>query len=288
LRVAKTVLEGTKNSLAVTVLHLTPGTDTNPIHGELFAVESFKGVETEAQSQRIPIDTMYKVTDNIETEIVKTSNYNNFDFLLVGAGATLSGIPFLKESTLFKRFTLLNTIINNISQKQIYFYPGSMLKDKTRYFIEHANCSVGVFVNRGFKGITSTIVLLQNDSDEFLLRYARRILKNNSETNIHILDVSKITESNKQISNTVNLLREQFPESVKLTKTTRIQSVVMSKFSFMLISYNSWNHFTESDKKELSNIPSTLIINKKISRFHTGARNKIVYNDTIEDVSVAF
>ncbi|MFT3752492.1 MAG: cation:proton antiporter [Paludibacter sp.] len=45
LNVAKTVLDGTKNSLAVTVLHITPGTDTNPIYGEQFSVESFRGVK---------------------------------------------------------------------------------------------------------------------------------------------------------------------------------------------------------------------------------------------------
>ena len=37
LNVAKTVLDGTKNSLAVNVLHLTPGTDINPFHGDQYS-----------------------------------------------------------------------------------------------------------------------------------------------------------------------------------------------------------------------------------------------------------
>ena len=285
LKVAKTVLDGAKNSLAVTVLHITPGTDTNPIYGEHYAVESFKVIESEALVQNIPIDTEYKVTDNIELEIVKSANYNNFDFLLVGAGASLSGIPFFKESTLFSRFTFVNTLINKISQKQAFFYPGSLLKDKTHYFIEHSNCSVGVFVNRGFKSITSTLVLIQNESDTFLLRYARRLLNNNPEVVIHILDTSKLYERNEQIRISINQLKEQFPGLVKINKTSKFKSILLSKYSFMLISYQTWNVLSVSDKKELDNIPSTLIINKKVSRFHTGTRNKIVSNASYDPMS---
>jgi len=282
LNVAKTVLDGTKNSLDVTVLHITPGTDTNPIYGEQFSVDSFKDVKDEAEKLEIPISTEYKVTDNIELGIVKTVNNNNFDFLLVGAGISLSGIPFIKETTVFKNIKWLNKLINKVSQEQAFFYPGTLIKDKTRYFIEHSNSSVGVFVNRGFTSITSTLIMLHTDSDEFLLRYARRLLKNNSEVSIHILDINKLASSNPAIRKGIDDLKEQFPNAVKMNKHSRISANVFTRFSFMLISYQAWNILSESDKKGLDNIPSTLIINKKVSRFHVGARNKIVENLMID------
>lgn len=285
LNVAKTVLDGTKNSLAVTVLHITPGTDTNPIYGEQFSVESFRGVKDEAAILSIPIDTEYKVTDNIESGIVKTVNHHNFDFLLVGAGVSLSGIPFFKETKIFGKVIWLNKFINKVSQKQAFFYPGTLIKDKTRYFIENSNCSVGVFVNRGFTSITTTLVLLQNESDEFLLRYARRLIRNNNEVTINILDINKLAATSQVIRNGIHELRKQFPNQVKVSKATRISSNVLSKNSFMLISYPTWNLLSTSDKKELEYIPSTLIINKKVSRFHTGAHNKIVSNVSIDPIS---
>jgi len=280
LNVAKTVLDGTKNSLAVTVLHITPGTDTNPIYGEQFSVESFKGIKDEAEILSIPIDTEYKVTDNIESGIVKSVNHNNFDFLLVGAGVSLSGIPFFKETKIFGKIQWLNQLINKISQKQAFFYPGTLIKDKTRYFIENSNCSVGVFVNRGFTGITSTVVMIQSETDDFLLRYARRLLRNNSEIVITILDAHKLTLSNAVIKKAFNDLKEQFPGSVKLIKPSKISSNLLSKYSFLLISYQAWNTLSQAGNSELNNIPSTLIINKKVSRFHVGARNKIVSNES--------
>jgi hypothetical protein len=279
------VLDGTKNSLAVTALHITPGTDTNPIYGEQFSVDSFKGIKNEAYELSIPLETEYKVTDNIELGIVKSTNYNNFDFLLVGAGLSLSGIPFFKESTMFQNIKWLNKIVNKISKQQTFFYPGTLIKDKTRYFIENSNCSVGVFVNRGFEGITSTLILLHEESDEFLLRYARRLIKNDSEVNINILDVNKLAATSDIIRHGIHELRHQYPNAVKVNKATRISPSVLSKYSFMMISYQTWNLLSVSAKKEFEYIPSTLIINKKVSRFHTGARNKIVSNLTLDPVA---
>lgn len=281
LNVAKSVLDGAKNSLSVTVLHITPGSSTNPIYGDQFAMEGFKGVLNEANMLGIPIDTDYRVTDNIENEIVKSSNYNNSDFLLVGAGISLSGIPFVKESSLFLRVKWLNKLVNMISKNQVYFYPGSLIKDKTRYFIENSNCSVGVFVNRGLTKITTTVVLLYLESDIFLLRYARRLLKNNSEINIQIYATNKILETSSLIRELLEELKIQYPSAIRINKSVKINSSGLSKYSFMLISYQTWEILSVSDKKELKSIPSTLIINKKASRFNKN-QSKIEEIDAVE------
>ncbi|MCE5174293.1 MAG: cation:proton antiporter [Bacteroidales bacterium] len=247
LHVAKTVLDGSQNSLAVTVLHITVGTDINPIHGEEFSTESFKVMREVADSLNIPIETEYKVTDNIGHEIVHNVNVNNYDFLLVGAGVNLPGKSFFRKN---------------------FFYPGSLIKDKTRYFIENSKCSVGIFVNRNFSKISRTLVLLDDEHDEFLLRYARRLLHNNSEVSIRILDVNNLIATNESIGRFVGELKEEFPNYIKISKHTHLTPPYISGFSFMLISYKTWNKFTVSGNKVLESIPSTLIINKKSSRFH--------------------
>src|ERR1035437_4918224 len=241
LNVCKTVLDGTRNSLAVTALHITHGSDTNPMYSEQFSDESFKGIKNEAKNLRIPLETEYKVTDNIELGIVKSANYNNFDFLLVGAGLSLSGIPFIKESPLFQNIKWLNRLINNVTKQQTFFYPGALIKDKTRYFIENSNCSVGVFINRGYEGITSTLVVLKDESDVFLLRYARRLLRNNSKVTINIVDINKLAANSAVIRQGIYDLRQQFTANVRVNKLTRLNSTVLSKNSFMLISYHTWN-----------------------------------------------
>ena len=269
LNVAKTVLDGTKNSLAVNVLHLTPGTDINPFHGDQYSHEGFKLVNEEAARLNIPIETEYKITDNIEGSIVRTVNYNNYDFLLVGAGVALSGIPFFKETTFLSKIKWLNRLLNRVSRTQSIFYPGSLIKDKTRYFIENSRCSVGVFVNRGFAGISTTMILLQNESDDFLLRYARRLMRNNKSVSIFIMDVNQVLQRSAKVREATDELRKMFPNSVKIIKSSKNNASVISKFSFLLLSYQTWNDLSENDATMLRSIPSTLIINKKTSRFHS-------------------
>ncbi|MBP8783477.1 MAG: cation:proton antiporter [Paludibacter sp.] len=269
LNVAKTVLDGTKNSLAVNVLHLTPGTDINPFHGDQYSHEGFKLVNEEAAKLNIPIETEYKITDNIEGSIVRTVNYNNYDFLLVGAGVALSGIPFFKETTFLSKIKWLNRLLNRVSRTQSIFYPGSLIKDKTRYFIENSRCSVGVFVNRGFAGISTTMILLQNESDDFLLRYARRLMRNNKSVSIFIMDVNQVLQRSAKVREATDELRKMFPNSVKIIKSSKNNASVISKFSFLLLSYQTWNDLSENDAAMLRSIPSTLIINKKTSRFHS-------------------
>ena len=247
LNVAKTVLDGAKNSLNVTVLHITVGTDVNPIHGEEYSVDSFKPVREEAAILELPIETRYKVTDNISHEIVHTVNHEGFDFLLVGAGVSLPGKSFLRKD---------------------FFYPGSLIKDKTRFFIENSNCSVGVFVNRNFSRITKTLVFIDKPEDDFLLRYARRLLRNNGEVTIRIMDVHRLSENHPSIREGIASLKEEFPTAVKVSKNMHVSSTYVSNYSFLLISYTAWNHYSTSQENALENIPSTLIINKKTSRFH--------------------
>ena len=81
---------------------------------------------------------------------------------------------------------------------------------------------------------------------------------------------------NKQLKFDNERLKEEFPHLVKSIRYTKSTSTLLNKYSFMLISYQAWNTLSVSENKELRNIPSTLIINKKVSRFHTGARNKFV------------
>jgi len=163
------------------------------------------------------------------------------------------------------------------------FYPGTLIKDKTKYFIEQSNCTVGVFVNRGFSEISSAAVLLYSEEDEFLLHYARRLLRNNSNASVTVFDLNRVVASSEKVARYIEDLEKQFPASVKLYKQNKINSNSFSKFSLMFISYQTWNVLLERDKSYLSNIPSTLIINKKNSRFHSDGRRRQGLPQTSED-----
>ena len=158
----------------------------------------------------------------------------------------------------------MNRIYNTLTRDNAIFYPGTLIKDKTRYFIEN---SVGVFINRDFKSISNTLIIIEKETDDFLLRYARRILRNNPDVTVEILDLEKMYGNAEKITAGINLLTEQFNSRVKISKSTKIAKGYLEKFSFMMISYPSWEFLISKEISTLKDIPSTLIINKKNSRF---------------------
>ncbi len=281
LNLANTLLDGVKNTLRVTALHITPGADTNPMYSEEFAKESFLPISQEASALNVELKTEYQIADNIEQGVVRTTNQNNFDFLLVGAGVSLSGIKFTKESARFKPLQWVDNVINKVTRQKEIFYPGTLIKDKTRYFIEHSRCSVGVFINRGYTSVSSALIFLQNENDEFLIRYAKRLLKNNDKIRVSFIDENKLIHNNPVFKESFQEFENLFPEGGKIIKMPR-NTTQISRFSIMLISYQSWLNVCTEGEGFLENIPSTLIINKKVSRFHTGYREKKVLNEESE------
>lgn len=267
LRIAKKVLDGEKNTLEITALHITAGADTNPLHSEKFQSESFQSVENEAQMLNIPMIKEYCLSDNVEEAIIHQLNNNPFDFLLIGAGVQYAQKPLFPESSLFGKIKWLNRGINNLVRQRIRFYPQTLIKDKTRYFVENAYCTVGIFVNRNFNQITTTLIVLAAETDGFFMRYARRLLRNTEgEVQITVLDTNNILRTDKTAAETFENLKNTYPNNIKLSKAKNMSGMVKN-YSFMMISFQTWNDLVAADKSELQNIPSTLIINKKSSRF---------------------
>lgn len=287
LRVAKTVLNGAKNSLAVNVLHITAGTDINPIYGEQFSVDSFLDIKSEAEKLQVPITTEYKVSDNVGGEIVETVNEDEYDFLLIGAGQALINTTFFEENSPLAKIKWLNNIINFITKDRTLFYPGTLIRDKTKYFIEQSNSSVGVFVNRNFTKVTNVLVVLSEENDDFLLKYSKRILRTNPEVTIQLLDMHHILDKDNKSAEIIEKLNTQYPQRFKVSKITKLHSGMVNKFSLLIVSYQAWEQLLAIECKALHDIPSTLIINKKKSRFgDSGTEDNVVIEDFTEFLDI--
>mgnify|MGYP006949405054 CR=1 FL=1 len=263
LKVAKTVFNNRENGLEVTAFHFTVGSNVNPIYEEKFYEENFQPVLAEADRLNIPIHTEYGITDDLGPDVVRYVNKNKFDFLLIGGGLSLAEEPFFKEASLFKSIGWLNNLSNQLLKGFRFFYPSILTKDKTDYFVKNSNCNVGIFLNRDFTAITNTLVSIYSEQDDlFLFDYAYRLMNNNPSVTIDILDRNNVKASSDKFAKNINDLQQLFPNRVRVVKSDNGASFY-SRYSFMLISYPSWNKLIKADKQKPRVIPSTLIINKK-------------------------
>ena len=249
-----------KNKLELTALHLTVGSDVNPLHTDNFEEVSFGPILYGAKKLGIQIQTRYEVSNNAGVDICSIVNNEGYDFLLVGSGISMSNTPDDIAASHY-RASFYNRYFKRFKAPESWFYPGALLKDKTKMFIEQSNCPVGVFVNRNFVKASNVIVVIDSEEDLFLLGYAQTLLKS-THGSASVLDKSSSTTPGNEVIKE-GILR--FTEDVKQTTLLREKGLTpqsFNGFNFMLISYKTWNDVSEHRKEALQKMPSTLILSK--------------------------
>ena len=244
--------------LELTALHMTVGADVNPLHTDNFEEVSFGPILYGAKKLGMQIQTRYEVSSDAGADICRIANDEGYDFLLVGSGISMSDMPDDVAASRFQN-TLYYRFIRRFRAPESWFYPGALLKDKTKVFIEQCHCPVGVFVNRGFSGASSVLVVIAAADDLPLLGYARTLLRS-TYGSAGLLDISD------RASTDFATLRERLDGfSVGIPRVTllgerEITQRILGDYNFMLISYRTWNEVSVTHKEALRRMPSTLIL----------------------------
>ena len=260
LDVAYQMFAHIRHQVDLTALHLTVGSDVNPLHTDNFEEVSFGPILYGAKKLGIQIQTRYEVSNNAGVDICSIVNNEGYDFLLVGSGISMSNTPDDIAASHY-RASFYNRYFKRFKAPESWFYPGALLKDKTKMFIEQSNCPVGVFVNRNFVKASNVIVVIDSEEDLFLLGYAQTLLKS-THGSASVLDKSSSTTPGNEVIKE-GILR--FTEDVKQTTLLREKDLTpqsFNGFNFMLISYKTWNDVSEHRKEALQKMPSTLILSK--------------------------
>lgn len=260
LDVAHQMFAHTKDKLEITALHLTVGSDVNPLHTDNFEEVSFGPILYGAQKLNIPLKTRYEVSNNAGQDICEIANKEGYDFLLVGAGISLSDLPNDIAANQY-RTSFYDKFLRHFKAPESWFYPGELLKDKTKMFIEQSLCPVGVFVNRKFVKASNTLIVIHFAEDLFLLNYADH-LKQTTGSDLTILNL--MSNEAKDIDLVTQRLFEytELQHKAIVYNGNKLTQNVLSAYNFILISYNTWNLLSEVSNEELQKMPSTLILSK--------------------------
>jgi hypothetical protein len=263
LDVAHQMFSRRKDRLHLTALHLTVGSDVNPLHTDNFERVSFGPILYEAKKLNMHIETRYEVSSNAGQSIVEIANEGPYAFLLVGAGISMSDLSNDVEArNIYSSFFRFLGIFRRFAPPQFLFSPGSLIQDKTKWFIGQTRCSVGVFVNRGFIQATRIILVIQSAEDLFLLDYAKSLVKSTKGT-VSVLNRSSfISSGNEKIHAALTHFVAHTADSLILPEKD-LMSESFNGQNFMLISYATWNLLTVECEEALKDMPSTLIIHHR-------------------------
>ena len=236
--------------------HFTLGTELNPTKAEEFAEESFIPLREEARQLNLRVDERYQVTDKLIQEMVRVAKREHVDYLFVGAGQ-----QFMQDSSTTpgkggKRFAAIARWVKQLKDRPLHL-PGTLLRQKLESIMDHVDCSVGIFVNRGFTRASNILLLVDNEDDLFLFNYARTRLGEQSMT-IRICFIDEQADKELQAKIMTDFV-QQDPNKFVLDRPLTANSFIENKETLLVMSYVTCEKLSK-DQELFAKLPSLLII----------------------------
>ena len=161
--------------------HFTVGTELSPTMAEEFKELSFIPLRAEAKKLSLKVEERYHVTEKLIQDMVRMAKREHVDYLFVGAGRQFMQSENAAERKTNSRFSFLPGLSKLLKSPSLSL-PGLLLRQKLESIMEEVDCSVGIFVNRGFTKASEILLLVDSEQDLFLFNYARTRLGEKSMT----------------------------------------------------------------------------------------------------------
>ncbi len=263
LRLAHGLVSKLNNNASVTAMHLTPASDLNQFNAAEYEKESFLPVISESSALRQKVTTLFKASNDIETDIAEVANSGDYDLLLIGVGQSIFEGSLLGKILGFTtKIVNPENLLNQVTGKENLF-ENSAFDFRTRSIINKSKVPVGVLVDKGFEKLDQVFVPLFSEEDAILIDYAQKLI-NSSKSQISILDTTGAVGKTPALKEKIRAIEQNAPHHLSLINQKKLESAFLKKQDLMLISMNSWSHLVDTKSLWLSDVPSTLIVNSKL------------------------
>tara|TARA_R110000868_G_scaffold74688_2_gene215809 strand:- start:46447 stop:48723 length:2277 start_codon:yes stop_codon:yes gene_type:complete len=259
LRLANSLTKKQKNNSIVTAMHLSLSDELHTFNMGEKEKDSFLPIFEESELLNIEIDTIFKATIDIESEIADVANQGDYDLLLVGLGKSIfEGTILGKVIGFTTRIINPDRLIDKFTGKEGLF-ENSPFDERTRQIVAKTKMPLGILIDKEFQDIDHVFIPIFKSDDSFLIDYAQKLIYNNN-SKITILDVNGHVKNNFVIQSAVTSLEQIHPDNLSIVTDKVVSLPFLEKQDLMLISLESWKSVLDSDSDWLIGVPSVLII----------------------------
>ncbi|EOG6904031.1 cation:proton antiporter [Flavobacterium psychrophilum] len=259
LRLANSLIKKQKDVSTITAMHLSVSDEMHGFNLEDYEKEAFIPIIEESKLLNQDINTIYKATVDIETDIAEIANNGDYDLLLVGLGKSIfEGTLLGKVLGFTTRIINPDRLLDKITGKERLF-TNSIFDDRTRQIIAKNKTPLGILVDNELNYTDKIFVPFFGTEDAFLVDYIQKFIYNNN-SKIKIIDINNQIENNFLIKNAIQTLEKTYPDNIALVNENQILKSFLIKQDLMVISLDSWKKLVDSQSVWLSNLPSVLII----------------------------
>ncbi|SFB15628.1 transporter, CPA2 family [Flavobacterium swingsii] len=259
LRLANSLVKKQKDVSTITAMHLSVSDEMHGFNLEDYEKETFVPILEESKVLNQEINTIFKATIDIETDIAEVANHGDYDLLLVGLGKSIfEGTLLGKVLGFTTRIINPDRLLDKITGKEGLF-ANSIFDERTRQIIAKNKTPLGILVDNELNYTDKIFVPFFGTEDAFLVDYIQKFVYNNN-SKIKIIDVNNQIENNFLIKNAIQTLEKTYPDNITLVSDYQILKPFLIKQDLMMISLDSWKKLVDSQSVWLSNLPSVLII----------------------------
>ncbi|HEX9602069.1 MAG TPA: cation:proton antiporter [Mariniflexile sp.] len=267
LKLTHSLVKKLNGNASITAMHLAPTNELHHYNAEEYERESFAPIIEESENLQQKVTTLFKASNNIDSEISEVANKGDYDLLLVGVGQSIFEGSLL-GSILGFTTKIINpeNILNQVTGKESLFSSSSFDK-RTLNILNKSKVPVGFFVNNNFSIPESIFMPIFSEKDIFLIDYAQKLI-NNSGSQVTLLDVTDIIKKNIELKEKIRAIEQRAPNHINVLSGNVVDKEFL-KFlnsqNLMIISIESWQKLIDSNNSQwLANLPSTLILKESI------------------------
>lgn len=258
LRLANSFVKKENTESIVTAMHLTSSNELHTFDLEEQEKKSFTPIIAESKNLDQKIVTLFKASNDINTDIADIANQGDYDLLLVGLGQSIfEGTLLGKVLGFTTRIINPDRLIDKFIGKEGLF-ENSPFDERTRQIIANSKMPVGILVDKDLKCPNKVFMPIFSKEDVFLIDYAEKLVYNN-DSHITFIDPNEAIVQNDEINEKISEIEQNNPNSTKMGERI-IKKDFLKNQDIMIISLESWKKLIDTQSIWLTNIPSVLII----------------------------
>ena len=259
LRLANSLVKKQTETTVVTAMHFTSSDELHAYDLDEYETKAFEPIVRESKALNQEITTIFKATNDIETDIADVSAKGEYDLLLVGLGKSIfEGTILGKVLGFTSRFINPDRLLDKFTGKEGLF-ENSPFDERTRLIISKTKTPLGILIDKDLKKVDNVTIPIMSIGDAFLFDYAERLIFNNN-TKVTIVENSSQRKNNFIIENAVAGLKLKYANNLQLVDYGKLNKPFLEKQDLVLVSLESWKNLVNEEETWLIDIPSALIV----------------------------
>ncbi|KAF2332635.1 cation:proton antiporter [Flavobacterium nitrogenifigens] len=259
LQIANSLVKKQADNSIVTAMHLSLSTEVHSFDIKEHERKMLIPVIEESQRLNQNVVSLFKVTNDIDSDIIDTANQGEYDLLLVGLGQSIFDGTLLGKILGFTtRIVNPDRLIDKFTGKEGLF-ENSPFDERTRHIIAKSKMPVGIFIDKDLEEVNQVFIPVFNKEDAFLIDYAKKLINNNG-SQITVLDAGGEVKNTREIQETIRSIEQIAPNHIMIMNDRTLKKEFLESQDLMIISLESWKKLIESQSIWLNNSPSVLIL----------------------------